>query len=105
MATGDATCLSGTAGRGWYDRSDQTRNIAIARARGEYVAFLDSDDRWLPDHLAVSVESLRKQYSDIVYSSVLMIEDRTELPLGVWGPATHELADNPEVRRAYLGEA
>jgi glycosyltransferase involved in cell wall biosynthesis len=73
----------------------QTRNIAFAKARGEFVALLDSDDRWFPDHLAVSVDALRSYNTDIAYSSVLMIEDRTELPLAVWGPTTHELADFP----------
>lgn len=33
-----------------------TRNVALDAANGEYVAFLDSDDLWLPDKLKKQVE-------------------------------------------------
>lgn len=35
-------------------------NPAIDIARGEYLAFLDADDEWLPEKLAVQVPALRK---------------------------------------------
>ena len=34
------------------------RNAGIRLARGNLVAFLDSDDQWLPDHLAVVIDVL-----------------------------------------------
>lgn len=35
------------------------RNLAIKKASGEYVAFLDSDDLWMREKLAFQVQSLR----------------------------------------------
>src|SRR5881396_2316906 len=35
------------------------RNTAMLRARGQYIAFLDSDDEWLPHHLELSVAFFR----------------------------------------------
>lgn len=35
------------------------RNSALRRARGEYLAFLDSDDEWLPEKLERQIVSLR----------------------------------------------
>lgn len=38
-------------------------NVALRAARGEYVAFLDSDDLWLPGKLGAQIESLRRHPS------------------------------------------
>ena len=56
-------------------RTAGARNNAIRHAHGEYVAFLDSDDVWMPDHLA----SQMKMFADdpslgLTYSNGLVGE-------------------------------
>lgn len=43
------------------------RNVALEAISGDYVAFLDSDDLWLPDKLSQQVRILQSGY-DLVFS-------------------------------------
>jgi GT2 family glycosyltransferase len=85
-----------------YFRNDRsygagyTRNLAFSKSAGEFIALLDSDDRWLPDHLADSVSTLHSSGADIVYSTVQMVADGTDEAMGVWGPTEVELQQFPQ---------
>lgn len=56
------------------------RNTAIARAGGEFICFLDSDDRWFPEKLARSLEAFaRHPDTDVVYGDYVFIDGEGEV--------------------------
>lgn len=54
------------------------RNIGMEHAQGTYVAFLDSDDEWLPQRLEIALNSLKNNEVKAIYSGALVKGKKTD---------------------------
>ena len=54
------------------------RNNSIKEARGRYIAFCDSDDRWFPEKLEKQISFIKKHKCCLCYSSYLICGEDDE---------------------------
>lgn len=59
------------------------RNRGIAEARGEILAFLDADDRWLPGFLARNIELMERYHVSAVSAGYVEFPEN-DVPTRVW---------------------
>ena len=57
------------------------RNLAMDLAKGQYIAFLDSDDLWLPDKLTIQLEFMRTHNYKFTCTDYEQV-DETGTPIG-----------------------
>lgn len=76
-----------------------TRNTALRAARGTYVAYLDDDDIFYPDHLEVLVHALRTSGCEVAYTDAVRVYQAP----GTGGSATRrETIQSQEFDRDWL---
>ena len=78
------------------------RNRAIHLAKGDYIAFLDSDDLWAPDKLELQLQFMEKRNCDVSFSSYLFVNEEGNL-LGKRVRALPTLSFKKQLRNNYIG--
>lgn len=73
----------------------ETRNTGIAAARGAWIAFLDADDLWKPEHLGGLVARTRESECDLVFAGTLPFDDATGAQLTPVAPTAEDLKNLP----------
>lgn len=53
----------------------EARNLAITQARGEFIAFLDCDDLWLPEKLERQIPLFANNMIGLVYSDTIFFNE------------------------------
>lgn len=54
------------------------RNKALELARGQYAAFLDSDDVWMPSKISRQIELMKAKKSPSSYTAIEMMDENSE---------------------------
>jgi glycosyltransferase involved in cell wall biosynthesis len=57
-----------------------TRNLGIAQARADWIAFLDDDDQWLPDKLMRQGAAIALDTADVIATNALRSDGSTYFP-------------------------
>lgn len=105
----DAVVASFSDGRIRYFKNENnlgaafTRNRALREARGEWIAFLDSDDLWMPEKLERQIAFMRENDCPLSYTEYEKIDEAGN-PLGVYVSGPVAVTRRKMYRYDYVGQ-
>ena len=54
----------------------RARNVGLSKAEGEWIAYLDSDNRWAPCFLEIMLAYAGQQGADFAYAAIRLLQDK-----------------------------
>lgn len=91
-------------GQKWCVLGLNARNHALDNAQGEWIAPLDDDDAWTPDHLAVLLHQAKSNGVDFAYGqSAYHWPDGRPQTAGKWPPGFGAFCDGAQIYRNGMG--
>jgi glycosyltransferase involved in cell wall biosynthesis len=92
----------GTPAR-WQVAGVHPFNLAVAHARGAWIAPLDQDDEWSPDHLEVLLAAAAATRAEVAYGvSRVVLDDGSETFFGSWPPTLGDFGFQTAIYHAGL---
>ena len=80
-----------------------TRNRAMRKARGEWIAFLDSDDLWMPEKLEKQIAFMKKNGYTLSYTEYEKIDEESK-PLNIYVSGPEKVNKRKMYNYDYIGQ-
>lgn len=85
-----------------HTNANVSRNFGIQKATGKYIAMLDADDIWKPDHLTDCINVLKQTGADGLYGDLLVrYESGKEVKITASAPQQNESMINYLLRTGF----
>jgi glycosyltransferase involved in cell wall biosynthesis len=60
-------------------KQGKARNLGISKSNGDFLAFLDADDLWLPEKLEVSINEFKSGDQDLLFTEAYIFSNKADL--------------------------
>lgn len=80
-----------------------TRNKAMRKARGEWIAFLDSDDLWMPEKLEHQINFMKKNGYNLSFTEYEKIDEDSK-PLNIYVSGPDKVNKRKMYNYDYIGQ-